>query len=114
MEELFLDTFVNNCYESESSCNGTKIVRTKLSTKYENSDLDKTITKHCQNLMVSKQAELSTLLNKYQGLFNGSLGAWDTNLVDSKPKVVVKPVCSCPYPLPKAHERMIKKQIPSL
>ena len=48
-----------------------------IDTKYKNADLHKTINESCQHITVTKQAELLTLLKKYEGLFYASLGTWD-------------------------------------
>ena len=45
-----------------------------------------------------------TLLNKYKGLFGGSLVTWD------ELKEVAKLVFSRAYPLPKSHKIMLKKE----
>ena len=89
-------------YQSEPVFNATKIICTILGTKNENKDLNKTIARHCQHLIVTEQDELITLLNKYKFLFDGSLGTWDTNLVDFELKEVAKPVCSRTHSVPKS------------
>ena len=61
----------------------------------------------CQYLTMTQRNELLKLLHKFVELFNGTLGTWKTNPVDSKIKKL-KPVCSQPYPVTKVHEEMFK------
>ena len=41
--------------------------------------------------------------------FDGSLETWNTDIVDFGIKEGAKPTCSSPYPVPKSHEKMLKK-----
>ena len=47
-------------------------------------------------------------------MFNGTFGTWKTDPVDFELKKGVKLICSKPYPVPKIHEEMFKKEVESL
>ena len=49
------------------------------------------------------------LLQKFEEFFNGILGTWKTDPIDFKLKENTKPICSIPYPVPKANKGMLKK-----
>ena len=44
-------------------------------------------------------------------MFDGTLSTWKTDPVDFEVKEYVKPICSRPYPVPKVHEEMFKKEV---
>ena len=81
-DKSFLNSYVNNFHELEPIRTSPKTVRTIIDAKYEKVDLYNTINEHFQHLTVAKQAEMLTLLNKYEGLFGGSIGNWYTEPVD--------------------------------
>ena len=58
----------------------------------------------CQHLTMTQRNELLQLLQKFEELFDGTLGTWETDLVDFQLKVDVKPIYSRPYPVPKVHK----------
>ena len=47
-------------------------------------------------------------------MFDGTLGAWNTTPVDSELKDDANPVCLQPYPVPRAHEAMFRKEVERL
>ena len=73
-------------------------MRRILDTKYENADLNKVIEKQFQYLKDSK-------------IFENTLVTWKTTPVYLELKVDTKPVCSWPYPEPRVHEGMFKKEV---
>ena len=44
-------------------------------------------------------------------MFIGTLGTWNNTPVDLELKDDVNPVCPRPYPVPKVHEIMFKKEV---
>ena len=51
---------------------------------------------------------------KVEDLFDGTLVTWNTKPVDLEIKDDVRPVCSCPYPLPWVNEDMFRKEVSRL
>ena len=68
----------------------------------------------CQNLTITQRNELLKLLQKSKEFFNGTLGTWKKYPVDFELKEDAKPICLLPYPLPKLHEEMLKKEVEHL
>ena len=62
------------------------------------------MTKQCQHLTVTESHRLLHLINKFEDIFDGTLGTWKTTPVDLGLKDNAKPVCSPPYPVPKVHK----------
>ena len=54
------------------------------------------------------------LLNKFEGLLYGTLRTWKTDTIDFEFKKYVEPIFSRPYPLPKSHEEVFKKEFEML
>ena len=65
----------------------------------------------CQHLTMTQRNELLKLLQKFEELFDGTLGIQKTDPVDFKFKEDTKPIFSRPYPVPKVHEKMLKKEV---
>ena len=79
-------------------------MRRILDVKYKKDDLNEFMTKQCQKLLTATERHaLLQLLNKFEYLFDGTLGTWNTTPVYLELKGDVKPVCSQPYILPKVH-----------
>ena len=57
----------------------------------------------CQHKTITQRNELLKLLQKFEELFNGTLGTWETDPVDFELKEDMNPLCSRPYLVPKAH-----------
>ena len=47
-----------------------------LDAKYEKADTEKTVSERCAHLSKTKQTGLVELLNKFEPLFDGTLGTW--------------------------------------
>ena len=77
-------------------------------------DLYKVIETHCQLLAMTQRNELLQLLQKIEELFDGTLGNWKIDTVDSELKDDAQPMCSRPYLVPKVHKYMFKKEVESL
>ena len=44
-------------------------------------------------------------------LFYGSLGTWNTSPMDLESKDDAKPVCLLPYPVPRVHKSIFRKEV---
>ena len=64
-----------------------------------------------QHLNTKEREILINLLRKYEDLFDGALGTYNTTPVDLELRYDVKPVCSRPYPLLRVHEDMSRKEV---
>ena len=63
---------------------------------------------------MTQRNELLQLLQKIEELFDGTLGNWKIDTVDSELKDDAQPMCSRPYLVPKVHKYMFKKEVESL
>ena len=68
----------------------------------------------CKHLTTTQCNESLKLLQKFEKLFNGTLGTWKTDPVDFELKYCSDPICLLPYPVPKVNEEMFKKEVESL
>ena len=92
-EESFINTYVDECFESESAINATHRMRRILDTKYKKADLNKVLTKQLQHLNTKEHNRLLCILSKYEDIFDGTIGTWYTTPVDLELMCDVKPVC---------------------
>ena len=84
-------------------------MRRILEAKYEKADLNEVMTKQCQqHLTDTERHRLLQILKKFEDLFDGTLGKWNTTPVYLELKDDAKPVCSRPYPVIKVHKTMFK------
>ena len=60
----------------------TDRIKRILDATYEKADLEK-ITSECQHLKVEERKSLLTLLTKYESLFNGTLGFWNHDRIQT-------------------------------
>ena len=85
-----------------------------IESKYTPADLDK-IVQECTHLTKTEQRQLLKLLQKYEDLFDGSLGTWKTAPIQLELKDPnVKPYHAKPYPVPHSQERKLKDEIKRL
>ena len=82
-----------------------------INATYTPADLDK-IVAECTHLSKEEQSNLLRLLKKFENLFDGTLGTWDTTPVDIELKDPnVKPYHAKPYPVPYSQENKLKQEI---
>ena len=93
-EESFINTYVNESFESDSAISSIRRMRRILDNKYEKSNLNKVMTKQCQHLNATELYRLINRLKKFEDMFDGTLGTWNTTPVDLELKDDTKPVCS--------------------
>ena len=86
-------------------------MRRILDAEYENTDLNKVMTKQCQHLSTKERYTLLSLLNRFKDLFYRTTVTWNTTLVDMGLKDNSKPVCLQTYLVPRVHEEMSKTEV---
>ena len=69
-------------------CTAAKQFSLILDAKYEKADLHKVMENQYQHLTMTQRNELLKLLQKFEELFDGTLGTWKTDPVDFKLKRV--------------------------
>ena len=80
-EGYFTDAYVEEVYESEHISTATKRLHIILEAKYEKVDLPKVMETQCQHLTMTQRNDLLRLLQKFEKLFDGTLGTWKTDSV---------------------------------
>ena len=86
-------------------------MRRILDAKYKKSDLNKVMTEQFQHLNTEECNRHMIVLRKYEDLFNGTLGTWNTTPVDLELRDDAKPVCWRLYPVLRVHEAMFRKEV---
>jgi hypothetical protein len=85
-----------------------------IESKYCPADLSK-IVAECSHLDKAEQKQLLKLLQKFEDLFDGSLGTWKTDPIELELKDPnVKPYHAKPYPVPYSQEKRLKEEIKRL
>jgi hypothetical protein len=72
--------------DSKSTLDATKQVTQMLDAKYNKADLQSIVRDDCLHLSANQQQKLLQLLMKYELLFNGTLGDWNTMPVSAQLK----------------------------
>ena len=90
-------------------------MRRILDVKYKKADLNEVTTKKChKHLTAVERHRLFQLLKKFEDLFDGTLGTWNTNPLELELKDDAKPVCLRPYTVPKVHETKFRNEVERL
>jgi len=84
-----------------------------LDDKYSPANIREEVHK-CTELNNSEREELLSLLTKYQTLFDGSLGEWQTQPIKIELKPEAKPYHARPYPVPQSQEHKLKDKVKRL
>ena len=100
--------------EPKSTLEAMQWVVKILGAKYDKADLNAVIADNCKHLSVPDQEKLMKPLTKFEDLFDGTLGDWDTEHVSLKLKEGAKLYHSRPLPTPKAHKETLKKEVQRL
>ena len=108
-EESFINSYVNECLKSESAIIATRRMCRILDAKYKNAELDKVMTEQFQHLNTKECKRLLNILTSFEDLFDGTLGTYNTTIVDLKLRYNANPVYLRPYPVPRAHKAIFKK-----
>ena len=64
--------------------------------------------------MAEEHNRLLSILRKYEDLFDGTLGTWNTTTLDLELRDDAKPVCLRPYPVLRLHEVILRKEVERL
>jgi hypothetical protein len=72
--------------EGEHSRDATSRAQRILDAKYEKGDVEKAVEMTCEHLSVEEKVSLKTLLHRYETLFDGTLGKWNTKPVELEVK----------------------------
>jgi hypothetical protein len=88
-------------------------MKTILDAKYEKANLEEVVAT-CKHLSEHEQASLLELLNKYEDLFDGTLGHWVGEDYNVELKPGATPYHARAYPIPKAYEDTLKIEVERL
>ena len=82
-----------------------------LDAKYCKADLEK-LSQECDQLTREDQQKLLKLLQKYEHLFDGTVGTWNTEPVDLVLKdTTAAPYHAKPYPVPYSQEQKLREEV---
>jgi len=81
-----------------------------LDIKYAPADLDK-IVQESTHLTDQEKSTLGKLLARYQDLFDGTLGTWNTDPIELELRPEVKTYHAKAYPVPHSQEKKLKEEI---
>ena len=96
--------------EPDSTKELTKRALRILDAKYEKADLP-AIVSTCDHLNESQKEKLLQVLEKFETLFDGTLGDWNTDPVHFEFKDGAKPYHGRPFPVPRIHRETMKKEV---
>jgi hypothetical protein len=82
-----------------------------LDAKYEKADLPAIIRENSSHLTASDREMLLSVLLKFESLFNGTLGDWNSTPVSFELKEGMKPYHGRPYPIPHKYKAVLMKEI---
>ena len=80
-----------------------------LDATYEKADLPNVINENCSHLSSENKAKLLHLLQKFEELFDGSLGDFQTNPVTYSIKDGTKPYHGKAFPIPHVHKAFLRR-----
>ena len=84
-----------------------------LDSKYDKANLEE-VVKKAKHLTEKERDMLYHLLKKYENIFDGSLGEWETDPVDFELKDDAKPHSQRHYPVPHLYKKTFKKELDRL
>ena len=82
--------------------------------KYEKVNLPEVVKDTCGHLSPIEQNKLLLLLTKYEELFNGTLGNFDTDPVKFNLQLGTKPYHGKTYLVPQSQKAVFKKEVERL
>ena len=92
--------------DSPSLQEAAERIKSILDAKYELANLNE-IAKSCSHLTQNEQLKLKILLQKYQSLFDGSLGTWVGNPYEIELRSDATPYHAKAFPIPRIHEQTL-------
>ena len=111
-----IDAKIEDSYhidDGSSMQEATERMKKILDAKYEPANIDE-VVEGCIHLNDQERSKLKTLLEKYKGLFDGSLGRWRGEHYDVELKPGSLPYHARAYPIPKAYEQTLKMEVERL
>ena len=82
-----------------------------MDVKYAPADINEMVSK-CNHLTNTERSDLKMLLHKFESLFDGTLGTWNTEPIDLELKdLEAQPYHARPYPVPQSQEAKLKAEI---
>jgi hypothetical protein len=101
--------------EQQKTLEATKHLIEILDAKYEKANLRAITKEECLNhLSTAEKNKLLKLLQEFEKLFDGTLGDWDCNPLSLQLKEGAQPYHGRPFPIPKKHVGILKKEIQRL
>ncbi len=97
--------------EPKSTEEATQCVIQILDANYKKVDIQTIVNDNCAHLTASQNAMLLKDLQKFEPLFDGTLGDWKTKPVSSPVKPGVTPYHGRAYPVPKVHLKVLKREL---
>ena len=93
---------------------GAERIQSIIDAKYTKTDLTQ-VVKTCSDLTASEQIELLKLLQKFEDLFDGTLGSWNSDPIDLELQDPnCKPYHARPYPVPHSQEQKLRDEVSRL
>ena len=106
-----MNIIVQEMQEPASTREATnRVLKKILDAKYEKANLVN-VVKKAIHLTGIQQNKLLKLLQKYEDLFDGTLGEWKTDPVSFELKEGAKPHSQRHYPMPHIHKETFKKEL---
>ncbi len=114
VDATVMDSF--NIHDSGPVADEVERIKKILDAKYAPADLDEVVqdTAAAAGLTPYQEEELRVLLEKYEDLFDGTLGQWTSQEYDIELKADAKPYHARAYPIPKIHEQTLKQEVERL
>ena len=81
-----------------------------LDSNYHKADLNQVVAK-ASLLNTEQKQKLLALLKKYESIFDGTLGRWNTEPIEIELREGAKPISSKYYPVPKIHKATFRKEL---
>src|SRR5687767_15876468 len=117
--DMFCEQFINKLeqeilYMHDPDTTDAERIQLILNAKYCKADLNK-LVKECEQLRKEEQEKLLALLQKYEHLFDGTVGTWKT----APAELFLKdPNCAHyhakAYPVPHSQEQKLNKEVERL
>ncbi len=91
-----------------------RVTRILDDAKYQKADLHAIVKDKCTHLSADHQKKFLQLLQKYESLFDSTLGDWKTKPVSLQLKEGVSPYHGQAFPVPTVHKETIIKEVERL
>jgi len=99
--------------ESENVQNATARIKKILDATYEKAN-SKQVVKELIHLSKPERKSLLKLLLKYESMFDGTLGTYTGSNYKIELQEGVKPYHAKPFPIPRVHEKTLRKEVDRL